>query len=89
MNDFSVGYNAIDKSNILNIHKCLMTTEQYKIVVRLIRQVLIGVLCFSRSLATICVSLNNKPLMVRPTLIDLNPVELNYYPFMISLGKCS
>ena len=27
--------------------------------------------------------------MVRPTLIDLNPVELKYYPFMISLDKCS
>ena len=27
--------------------------------------------------------------MVRPTGIDLNPVELNYYPFMISLDKCS
>ena len=22
-------------------------------------------------------------------LIDLNPVEVNYYPFMISLGKCN
>ena len=27
--------------------------------------------------------------MIRPTLIDLNPVELNHYPFMISLGKCN
>ena len=27
--------------------------------------------------------------MIRPTLIDLNPAELNYYPFMISLGKCN
>ena len=27
--------------------------------------------------------------MVRPTLIDLNPVECKYYPFMISLDKCS
>ena len=27
--------------------------------------------------------------MVRPTLIDLNPVEYKYYPFMISLDKCS
>ena len=25
--------------------------------------------------------------MVRPTLADLNPVELKYYPFMISLDK--
>ena len=27
--------------------------------------------------------------MVRPNLIDLNPVELKYYPFMISLNKCT
>ena len=27
--------------------------------------------------------------MVRPTPIDLNPVKLNYYPFVISLDKCS
>ena len=27
--------------------------------------------------------------MVRPTLIDLNPVELKYYLFMISLNKCT
>ena len=26
--------------------------------------------------------------MVRPTVIDLNPVDLKYYPFMISLDKC-
>ena len=25
--------------------------------------------------------------MVRPTLIDVNPVELKYYPFMINLNK--
>ena len=25
--------------------------------------------------------------MVRPTPIDMNPVELKYYPFMISLNK--
>ena len=27
--------------------------------------------------------------MVRPTFIDLNPVELGYFPFMISLEKCN
>ena len=27
--------------------------------------------------------------MLRPTLVDLNPVEFNYYPFMISLNKCT
>ena len=32
---------------------------------------------------------NDEPCMVRPTLIDLNPVELKDYPFMISVDKCS
>ena len=27
--------------------------------------------------------------MVRPSLIDLNPSELKYYLFMISLVKCT
>ena len=31
--------------------------------------------------------LNNKPCMIKPTLIDLHSVELNYYPFMINLYK--
>ena len=55
----------------------------------LIKQVFIAWLSFSRSLATKCVSFNNKPVIIRPTLIDLNSVELNYYPFMIRLQKCS
>ena len=44
---------------------------------------------FSGSLATKFVSLNNEPCMVRPALIDLNPVEFNLYPFMASLDKGS
>ena len=27
--------------------------------------------------------------MVRFTIIDMSPVELKYYPFMISLNKCT
>ena len=36
-----------------------------------------------------CMSLNDKPCMIRPTLINLKPVELKYYPFMNSLDKCN
>ena len=53
-----------------------------------IKQVFIVLLSFSSSLATKCVSLNDEPCIVRPTLIDLNP-ESKYYPFMISLDKCN
>ena len=47
----------------------------------------IVLLSFSESLATKYVSLNDKACMIRPALIDLNPVKFKYYPFMISLDK--
>ena len=34
-------------------------------------------------------SLNNDPCIISLTLIDLNSIELNYYPFTISIDKCS
>ena len=27
--------------------------------------------------------------MVRPNIIDLNPIALNYYPYIIGLDKCN
>ena len=42
---------------------------------------------FSRFLATNCVSWNDELCMIRPTIIDLNPVEI--YPFMIGFDKCA
>ena len=50
---------------------------------------LIVLLSFSRSLATKCMSINKEPCTIRPTVINLNPVELKYDPFMINLDKCS
>ena len=52
---------------------------------------------FSSSLASVfnvsdqtkCLSLNEEPCRLTPTLIDLNNIELKYYPFMISLDKCN
>ena len=42
---------------------------------------------FSRYLATKWKSLNSEPCMIRSTLVNLNPIKVNYYPFMISLDK--
>ena len=36
---------------------------------------------------TKCLFLNDEPCMIRPTIIDMNPVKLKYYPFMIKLNK--
>ena len=44
-------------------------------------------LIFSSSLATKYLFLNDKPCMIRSTLIDMNPIELKYYPFVISIDK--
>ena len=55
----------------------------------LIKQVFIALLSFSSSLATKYILLNDELCMLRPTVIDLNPVELKYYPFMISVDKYS
>ena len=54
----------------------------------LIKQVFIVLLSFSESLATKCLLLNDEPCMVRPTIFDMNPVELKY-SFMISINKCT
>ena len=48
----------------------------------------IVLLSFSKSLATKCLSLNDEPHLIIPALIDLNPVELKYYPFVINSDKC-
>ena len=55
----------------------------------LITQALIAVLSFSGSLATKHAPLNYEPCMNRPTIIDLNRIECNYYPIMIILDKCN
>ena len=38
---------------------------------------------------TKCLFLNDETCMVRPTVIDMNPNSFKYYPFMISLNKCT
>ena len=53
----------------------------------LIKQVFIVLISFSEALATKCLFLNDEPCMVRSALIDMNPVELEYYPYIISLNK--
>ena len=55
----------------------------------LIKPVFIVLLSFSESLATKCLFLNDKPCMVRPAFIDLNPIELKYYSRIISLNICT
>ena len=89
MCDLLVDYDAIDKSDVLNIQKYVMVKN--KMMLGFIKQVPIELLCFSRSLANIVnipghtkwKSLNNKPCMTQPSLINLYLDEyiegLRYY----------
>ena len=36
-----------------------------------------------------CIYLHTRPWLVRLTATDLNPDELSYYPFVVSLDRCS
>ena len=56
---------------------------------RFIKEVFIALLSFCKSLATKLTSLNDDPCMIRPTLVDLNSIELNHYSFMTSVDKCN
>ena len=58
-------------------------------MLRIIKQLFIALLSFRSPLATKCLPFNDEPCMVTYTLIDLNPVEFEYYPFMVSLAKRS
>ena len=69
------------------MYKYFMKNHDIKIMFTLIKQMFIALLSFTGSLATKCVSVNNEPCMTRPTLIDSNPIELNYYLFVINLDK--
>ena len=62
-----------------------------------LKQVGIVLLSFSSFLARVpkvseqtkCLSVNNEACFIRLTFTDLNLVKLKYYPFMISLNKCT
>ena len=64
---------------------------------RLGNKVFIALLSFSGLLPSLakasdrtkCTSINNKPLLTRPTLIDLYSNELHHYQFMASLDRCN
>ena len=90
--DFSINHNAINKSDILNIYKYLMFKNNIKF--KLIKQVFIALLCFTKSLCSSantsdhvkCISLNNQQRMNQLTLINLHP---NEYIEGLRLSICS
>lgn len=54
-----------------------------------INHVFIMLLSFGRCFATKGLSLSNDQCMARPPPINLNPIEVNCYPFLISFDKCN
>ena len=57
-------------------------------MLRLIKQVFSASSSSSRSLAIKLVSLKSKTCLTRPTRINLDPFEFNYYPFIVNPDKC-
>ena len=74
---FSIGFNAIDINDILDIHKYLMKRTWYKIMFGLIKKILIRLLTglVNGSNHAKCVSLNNQKCQIQPDLTDLHPNE--------------
>ena len=54
----------------------------------LTKQVFIVLLSLTRDW-TRCLFSNDEPCMVRPTSVDMNPFNFEYYLFMISSNKCT
>lgn len=59
---------------------------------RFIKSVFVAILSFGKSLTAQnvkCAIFFNQPCLARPRFIDLNPDELCYQPFMVSLDRCN
>ena len=100
VNDLSVDYNAIDKSNILNIHKYLIVKNNIKWPLDLFLKTftrLVSVytienfgelLAFNSEGCLKYASLNNRPCQARSTLVNINSNQPLYYPFTVTVNKC-
>ena len=95
--DFSIDYDAIKASDILDIHKYLI--EKNKIIVKVLKmfkfmkQIFASILMFFGSLSSVnlleCVSMNNQECKVRPEIVNINSNEPLFNPFSIKTSKCS
>ena len=56
---------------------------------RFIKQMFTELFILVGSLAVKCVSLNNQPCQVRSTFVNVNLNKPIYYPFFVSVSKCS
>ena len=85
--DFSVDYDAIHKSNILNILKYLMIKKYIKYLELFLKNVLLLTNVVNASNHAKYVSLSNQKCEIQPTLINLYPKEFNqelhYYHYQV------
>ena len=93
--EFSVDYDTIAVSDILDIHKYLMEKKQNSIkMFRSAKQMLISVIMFfSCDLSSVnllkCVSVNNQKCKVRSEIVNVNSNKSIFFPFSIKKSKCS
>ena len=86
--NFQLTIVQLKKEDILNIHQLSMNKNNLWI------KMIFGFIVLLRSLVrvaylTIYRFSNDEAGMVRPAIVDMNPVELQQNPFMISLNKCT
>ena len=85
MYDFSVDYDAVDRSNILNIHKYLMIKKVYKILGIVKKVFVLSSSTVNASNHTKCALLSNQKCEIQPTLINLHPMNTVKYLITIHL----
>ena len=85
--DFSVDFDAINKSEVLTIHEYLMDKNNIKYIwtyLKIVQYVIESQLIISYK----CISLNKEPWLARSILIHFNLNELHSYTFMVILDRC-
>ena len=91
--DFSVDYKAIAVDDILGIHKCLVKKNNIRLNVWIYIENTFYSYYISCNVLNVnplkCVSMNNQLCKIRTKIININNNDPTFYPFSISVNKCS
>ena len=93
MYDFSVDYDAIVVSDVLEFISVSWKRITWYKIFGLIKKVFFTGLAFLSTLASVnllsFISMNNQECKVRPQIVNINSKEPVFFPFSIKINKCS
>ena len=93
MYDFSVDYDAIVVSDVLEFISVSWKRITWCKIFGLIKKVFFTGLAFLSTLASVnllsFISMNNQECKVRPQIVNINSKEPVFFPFSIKINKCS